>query len=64
MVDAYDAMTRDRAYRKAMSEEEALKELEDNAGKQFDPEIVRVFLARPDVRFSDQTSTPENMAIN
>lgn len=53
VVDAYDAMTRDRAYRKAMTEEAAIKELEDNAGIQFDPEIVSVFLSRPDVRFSD-----------
>lgn len=53
VVDAYDAMTRDRAYRKAMTEEAALQELQDNAGIQFDPEIVKVFLARPDVRFSD-----------
>ncbi len=44
VVDAYDAMTNDRAYRKAISKNEAMKELEVNAGTQFDPRIVKVFL--------------------
>lgn len=46
VVDAYDAMTEDRAYRKAMSKEEAALELEKNAGTQFDPEIVSRFLSK------------------
>ncbi len=54
VVDAYDAMTSDRSYRMAMSDDYAVKELQENAGKQFDPEIVEVFLSRPDVRFYDQ----------
>lgn len=44
VVDAYDAMTEDRSYRKAMSAAEAAEELQKNAGKQFDPEIVKLFL--------------------
>ena len=44
VVDAYDAMTNDRVYRKAMDEEEAKKELIDCAGTQFDPQIVEVFV--------------------
>jgi HD-GYP domain-containing protein (c-di-GMP phosphodiesterase class II) len=44
VVDAYDAMTNDRAYRKAISKNEAMKELEVNAGTRFDPRIVKVFL--------------------
>ncbi len=43
-VDAYHAMTSDRPYREAMSHEKACKELEDNAGTQFDPEVVEAFL--------------------
>jgi len=62
VVDAYDAMTRDRAYRAAMTEDAALKELKENAGIQFDPEIVSVFMARPDVRFSDLTHGSETQA--
>jgi len=44
IVDAYDAMTSDRPYRGAMTSAEALAELEINAGKQFDPDLVRLFL--------------------
>lgn len=43
IVDAYDVMTTGRTYRKAMSKEEALKELEKCAGSQFDPYLVEVF---------------------
>lgn len=54
VVDAYDAMTRDRAYREAMPEDDALKELRKNAGVQFDPAVVDVFLQRADVRYCDK----------
>jgi HD-GYP domain-containing protein (c-di-GMP phosphodiesterase class II) len=38
--DAFNAMTTDRPYRKALSVEVALQELRDNAGAQFDPGVV------------------------
>ncbi len=44
VVDAYDAMTQDRPYRKAMKNEEAIAEIEKNAGTQFDPFIAEVFI--------------------
>jgi putative nucleotidyltransferase with HDIG domain len=44
VADAFDAMTTDRPYRKGMSPEHALEELEDNAGTQFDPDCVEAFL--------------------
>lgn len=44
VVDAYDAMTSDRPYRKALSHEEALEEIRKNAGTQFDPKVVEIFL--------------------
>jgi response regulator RpfG family c-di-GMP phosphodiesterase len=44
VADAYDAMTSDRAYRKALPHEIACGELERCTGVQFDPEIVPVFL--------------------
>jgi HD-GYP domain-containing protein (c-di-GMP phosphodiesterase class II) len=43
VVDAFDAMTTDRSYRRAITEELAVAELERCAGTQFDPEVVRVF---------------------
>ena len=45
VVDAYDAMTNDRSYRKAMPVHEAKKELRRCAGTQFDPQIVEEFIA-------------------
>lgn len=45
VVDAYDAMTSDRPYRKAMSKEAALWELNRCSGKQFDPDIVELFIS-------------------
>ena len=44
VADSYEAMTSDRPYRKALSEDEAVQELKKNAGTQFDPNIVEVFL--------------------
>lgn len=44
IVDAYDAMTNDRPYRKAMSHWLALVELKRCAGTQFDPRLVSMFL--------------------
>ena len=44
VADAYDAMTQDRSYRKAMSKTDALDEIERNKGTQFDPNVARVFL--------------------
>jgi len=44
VVDAYDAMTQDRPYRKAMTQEEAIVEIKKNSGTQFDPEVVDFFL--------------------
>jgi len=40
VADAFDAMNSDRAYRYALPFETCLKELEQNKGKQFDPEVV------------------------
>jgi diguanylate cyclase (GGDEF)-like protein/PAS domain S-box-containing protein len=45
VVDAFDAMTHERAYRKALGREEALAELRRGAGTQFDPAVVEAFLA-------------------
>jgi len=44
VVDAYDAMTADRPYRRALSHLESVEILKDGAGHQWDPEVVRIFL--------------------
>ena len=43
--DAYNAMTRDRAYRAAMPRDEAVVELRRGAGTQFDPSVVDALVA-------------------
>jgi putative nucleotidyltransferase with HDIG domain len=45
VVDSFDAMTSDRPYRLALSRGEALSRIADGAGRQWDPDITRVFLA-------------------
>lgn len=42
--DAYEAMTSNRPYRKALPQEQALNILKNEKGKQFDPQIVDAFL--------------------
>ena len=44
VVDAYDAMTDDRVYRKARTHSEAILELKRMGGKHFDPMVVSVFV--------------------
>ena len=44
--DAFNAMTTDRPYRPAMPIEAAIAELEENAGTQFDPDVVRVVVGQ------------------
>jgi len=44
VADAFDAMTSDRPYRRAMSPQTAIAELERGAGTQFDPEVVVAFM--------------------
>jgi HD-GYP domain-containing protein (c-di-GMP phosphodiesterase class II) len=45
VADAYEAMTSDRPYRRALAHEDAAEELRACAGTQFDAEIVEAFLA-------------------
>ena len=44
VCDAYDAMTSERPYRKPLSKEEAIEELIAGKNKQFDEEIVDIFI--------------------
>ncbi len=44
VVDAYDVMTHDRPYRTAVGRDDALNELRQCAGSQFDPQLVNLFV--------------------
>jgi diguanylate cyclase (GGDEF)-like protein/PAS domain S-box-containing protein len=46
IADTYDAMTSERSYRSALPEAIVIEELQRNAGCQFDPELVKVFIEK------------------
>lgn len=60
IVDAYDAMTQDRSYRQAMTEQEAIDELKRHAGSQFDPALVTVFIKDVIEKNIKENSSKEN----
>lgn len=55
IIDFFDALTMDRIYRKAMSDEQALEMLVAQRGEKFDPAMVDMFVAHADefVRLRD-----------
>jgi len=44
VVDAFDAMTSNRVYKKGLSVGEALREIQRNIGTQFDPQVAQMFI--------------------
>jgi diguanylate cyclase (GGDEF)-like protein len=60
VCDAYDAMTSDRAYRRAIAPSEAVRELQACAGTQFDTEVVEAFIATLAEPKRSLDSLPEN----
>ena len=44
IIDAYDVMTNERPYSKAISNKEALTEIQSCSGSQFDPELAKLFI--------------------
>ncbi len=53
IVDSYDAMTSERPYHRPMTHKEAMKELVDNAGKQFDPELIQLVIKERILEFDE-----------
>jgi HD-GYP domain-containing protein (c-di-GMP phosphodiesterase class II) len=64
--DAFNAMTTDRPYRKAMSEQAAIAELRANAGTQFDPDVVETLLAclRDEEQKRPDNGAPEPLGLS
>lgn len=54
LVDVYDALCSSRVYKEAWEESKVLDTIEGNAGKQFDPELVEIFLGSLDMIHSIQ----------
>jgi putative two-component system response regulator len=48
IADVYDALTSRRIYKEAWSREDTMAALRDKAGRQHDPELVEIFLSRPE----------------
>jgi len=46
LADSYDAMSNERPYRSILREDEVLEEIRKNIGKQFDPNIAKIFLEK------------------
>jgi putative nucleotidyltransferase with HDIG domain len=59
IIDTYEALVSDRVYRKATDKDLALAEIQNNAGIQFDPELVKVFM-RIMHNVSRNTEIPES----
>jgi two-component system, cell cycle response regulator len=63
VADSFDAMTSDRPYRRAMSQEDAVQELRYCTGTQFDPGVVRVFVAELEQETRAQPAAPREREL-
>lgn len=61
LSDVYDAVTSDRVYKKGQSHEEAVKYIKEEAGKHFDPDVVKAFSNRSDEFFEIKEKTKTAM---
>ena len=57
-------MTSDRPYRAAQSIASGRREIERNSGKQFDPEIVKIFLSLPERIWKELRTEIEHQSAN
>ena len=68
VADAYDAMLHSRPWRGAKGHEQAIKELRENSGRQFDPEIVENFIAcmpaeKEEIAEAVESAVPEERVV-
>ncbi len=59
LADVFDALSSKRVYKEAWDDERVLKEISSQAGKQFDPEVVKAFLEIQPVIRSIKAAWPE-----
>ncbi|MCD4785972.1 MAG: HD-GYP domain-containing protein [Candidatus Eremiobacteraeota bacterium] len=64
VADAFDALITERPYKKGMPMEKAVSILQEESGKKFDPDIVRVFVGEIDIAViaeigKDEVAFPE-----
>jgi HD-GYP domain-containing protein (c-di-GMP phosphodiesterase class II) len=64
VADAFDAITSDRVYRRGRSYEEAVAELEEWAGRQFDPDVVGAFRRVPAQEWDELRRRPSRGGRN
>jgi putative nucleotidyltransferase with HDIG domain len=62
VADSFDAMTTDRPYRRGLTHEEALAEIERNMGSQFHPVVAKAFVAVERGLDPQEVLTPEELA--
>jgi HD-GYP domain-containing protein (c-di-GMP phosphodiesterase class II) len=59
IADVYDALASKRAYKEAWDEPDILKTMDESGGKQFDPELIDIFVSSIDVMRSIQQRYPD-----
>lgn len=59
IADVYDALASKRSYKEAWDESDIVKTMEQGAGQQFDPDLIKVFLSSLDVMRSIQQRYPD-----
>jgi HD-GYP domain-containing protein (c-di-GMP phosphodiesterase class II) len=62
VADAFEAMTTHRTYQRAISVEAAMAELRENAGKQFDPDVVTALGIHLSMTFADEDTSAAELA--
>ena len=64
IADSFVAMTSLRPYSQALTYEAAIEELKSGAGKQFDPNLIKVFINRIPIKTQHLDNTPKNGVTN
>jgi putative nucleotidyltransferase with HDIG domain len=64
VADSYEAMTSDRPYRKALSQEIAVQQLKEGMGMQFDPMMVAAFLTVLDQEAPSTSPVPTTESVS